>query len=111
MREDTRIIIEICNTYNNPNFAGSSILLPVLALVFLVGAIRSSPYDEFRSSIVEFYDTNLDEPKYRLKDNVKPLRQTVDLDVYLDEDRFDGETSIYILVSIIIIMSIRPQTR
>nr|QBI71858.1 aminopeptidase N4a [Plutella xylostella] len=78
---------------------GSSILLPVLALVFLVGAIHSSPYDEFRSSIVEFYDTNLDEPKYRLKDNVKPLRQTVDLDVYLDEDRFDGETSIYILTA------------
>lgn len=36
------------------------------------------------------YSTNVDDPKYRLLDNVRPTYFYVNLDVYLAESRFDG---------------------
>ncbi|XP_053604248.1 membrane alanyl aminopeptidase-like [Plodia interpunctella] len=66
-----------------------SMSVPVF-LFILLGSAFAIP-DELRSSF-EFLDrsTNLDDPKYRLKDYVQPTDVYVDLDVYLDEGRFNG---------------------
>ncbi|XP_060801843.1 membrane alanyl aminopeptidase [Amyelois transitella] len=59
-------------------------------LFILLGSAFAIP-DDLRSNF-EFMDrsTNIDDPKYRLKDSVQPTDVYVDLDVYLEEARFNG---------------------
>lgn len=70
-------------------------------LFVLIGAAAAVPRDELMSDF-EFLDrsTNLDEPAYRLRDNVYPTTMNVELDVYLDEARFNGLVQIEIDVTI-----------
>lgn len=74
-------------------------LVPVLILSLILGVSAFDPL-EILSSDVEQFETNLDDPKYRLKNNIKTKTQSVDLDVYLDESRFNGLTQIEIEVSV-----------
>lgn len=70
-------------------------------LVLLIGAAVGVPVDDFRSNF-EFLEegiTNLDEPAYRLLDNVQPSDVRVDLDVYLDLATFTGLVTIHVDVS------------
>lgn len=85
--------------YNFGSLPGSTMLFP-LVFCLCLGALSALP-DEFRSNF-EFlgYNTNLDEPQYRLRDSVQPIEQYVDLDVYLEEARMDGLVEITVQVSI-----------
>nr|QBI71859.1 aminopeptidase N4b [Plutella xylostella] len=74
---------------------GLKMLVPVLILSLILGVSAFDPL-EILSSDVEQFETNLDDPKYRLKNNIKTKTQSVDLDVYLDESRFNGLTQIEI---------------
>ncbi|RVE53190.1 hypothetical protein evm_002023 [Chilo suppressalis] len=57
----------------------------------LLGAVAVPPELEFMdSTLIEDRSTNLDDPKYRLTDAVQPTDMYVDLDVYLEEARFNG---------------------
>nr|QUJ23887.1 aminopeptidase N [Telchin licus licus] len=78
---------------------GSKMLLPAF-LTLLIGLTAAIPSNEFRSNL-EFleYDTNLDDPAYRLLDNVQPTYFNLDLDVYLSESRFDGLVQIQVNVN------------
>nr|ADZ57273.1 aminopeptidase N4 [Chilo suppressalis] len=69
---------------------GSNILIPIFACL-LLGAVAVPPELEFMArSVVKDRSTNLDDPKYRLTDVVQPKDMYVDLDVYLQEARFNG---------------------
>ncbi|CAG9559615.1 unnamed protein product [Danaus chrysippus] len=61
------------------------------ALWLLLFGIANALPDDMPSEF-EFmeYSTNVDDPKYRLLDNVRPTYFYVNLDVYLAESRFDG---------------------
>lgn len=74
-------------------------LLPTL-LCLLIGSLSADPLDDLRSNF-EFldYSTNLDEPRYRLRDSVFPHDVNVDLDVYLEEARFNGLVTMGVEVS------------
>ncbi|KAM3967318.1 aminopeptidase N [Aphomia sociella] len=66
----------------------------------LAGSILAVPPhagDELRSNF-EFTNTNVDTPQYRLKDSVYPTEVFVDLDVYLEEARFNGAVQIVVEV-------------
>lgn len=66
-------------------------IVVLLALVGFISA-QQNPSNEFRSNleILDTYITNLDEPAYRLRDNIQPSWVYVDLDVFLSESRFNG---------------------
>ncbi|CAK1546278.1 unnamed protein product [Leptosia nina] len=64
--------------------------LLVTIIVLTSGLVRAEPEDDLYNFEWKGYSTNLDDPKYRLLDNVQPLHISVDLDVFLDESRFDG---------------------
>ncbi|KAI8424605.1 hypothetical protein MSG28_003039 [Choristoneura fumiferana] len=70
---------------------GSTMIVVLLALVGFISA-QQNPSNEFRSNleILDTYSTNLDEPAYRLRDNIQPSWVYVDLDVFLSESRFNG---------------------
>nr|ADZ05468.1 aminopeptidase N4 [Cnaphalocrocis medinalis] len=68
---------------------GSMMLVPLFCL--LLGAATALPDDDLRAGFEMLdYGTNLDEPKYRLRDSVQPRNVYVHLDVYLEEARFNG---------------------
>nr|AAK58066.1 110 kDa aminopeptidase [Heliothis virescens] len=69
---------------------GAKMLLPTVFCI-LLGSIAAIPQEDFRSNLEwADYSTNLDEPAYRLRDVVYPTDVNLDLDVYLDELRFNG---------------------
>ncbi|XP_050667555.1 membrane alanyl aminopeptidase-like [Leptidea sinapis] len=76
---------------------GRGMLVTALA-VLLVGLAHAEPEDELQNFEWIGYTTNVDDPKYRLKDNVQPLNIIVDLDVYLTESRFTGVVNIEVEV-------------
>lgn len=70
-------------------------------LLFLIGAVAATPLTELREGMnFEDLSTNLDDPMYRLTDTVQPLYINVDLDVYLNESRFNGVVQLEVNVSI-----------
>ncbi|VVD01641.1 unnamed protein product [Leptidea sinapis] len=69
-------------------------MLVTALAVLLVGLAHAEPEDELQNFEWIGYTTNVDDPKYRLKDNVQPLNIIVDLDVYLTESRFTGVVNI-----------------
>ncbi|XP_059049754.1 membrane alanyl aminopeptidase-like [Achroia grisella] len=67
-------------------------MLSLVLICALVGSISAvPPYadGELRASL-EDLGTNLDDPRYRLKDSVYPNEVFLDLDVYLDTANFTG---------------------
>lgn len=76
----------------------------VVAFLFLTfGFIHADP-EEFRSNFELIgYSTNLDNPQYRILDNVRPTYMHVDLDVYLSESRFNGLVQMRVQASIFFI--------
>lgn len=74
--------------------------LPIVFCI-LIGSLVAIPQEDFRSNL-EFleYDSNLGEVHYRLVDSVYPHTMDVDLDVYLNESRFDGLVTMGVEVSI-----------
>ncbi|XP_052753554.1 membrane alanyl aminopeptidase-like [Galleria mellonella] len=75
-------------------------MLFLVLLCTLVGSISAIPphLEDGLGSDFEYYNTNLDNPQYRLKDNVYPIEVFVDLDVYLKEAKFDGVVKILVEV-------------
>lgn len=73
-------------------------LLPII-FFYLLGSLGAIP-EEFRSNF-EFtgFNSNFGDTRYRLVDTVYPLTMHVDLDVYLNESRFDGFVRMNIEVS------------
>ncbi|CAB3260810.1 unnamed protein product [Arctia plantaginis] len=72
-----------------PSELGTIMLLPSI-LFLLLGSLEAIP-EEFRSNF-EFvgFNSNFGDTRYRLADTVYPITMNVDLDVYLNESRFDG---------------------
>ncbi|CAG9795002.1 unnamed protein product [Diatraea saccharalis] len=65
-------------------------LFPIFASLFL-GVLAVPPeIDLMADSDIEGFNTNLFDPKYRLTEAVQPKQISVDLDVYLEEARFNG---------------------
>lgn len=66
--------------------------MAVSLFLLLIGLVRVHAEPEDFPPDFEFigYTTNIDTPKYRLKNNVKPINFIVDLDVYLSESIFNG---------------------
>nr|XP_026484265.1 uncharacterized protein LOC113392185 [Vanessa tameamea] len=62
----------------------------VTFLFLLVGLAYADPGEITPDFEMIGYNTNIDDPKYRLLDNVQPTYFHVDLDVYLSESRFNG---------------------
>lgn len=81
-------------------------LLPAVFCI-LLGSIAATPLEDLRSNF-EFleYSTNLAEPAYRLRDVVYPHNVYVDLDVYLEEARFNGLVQIDVEVSSFLVILI-----
>lgn len=74
-------------------------LLPTV-LCILIGTGLAVPMDELRSNLEWMdYSTNVAESAYRLLDTIQPRTMRVDLDVFLNEARFDGIVSMDIEVS------------
>ncbi|KAJ2952361.1 hypothetical protein O0L34_g4646 [Tuta absoluta] len=65
------------------------LILAVASTAFAQDSSYLSPYHELHQSF-ELRTTNLDEPAYRLKNTIQPQIVKVDLDVYLEQSRFDG---------------------
>lgn len=74
-------------------FIGLKVLVAIA--ITLVATASGTPHDDLRDNF-EFRSTNLDEPAYRLKDNIQPTYQYVDMDIYLDENRIEGSVEIAI---------------
>lgn len=73
----------------------------VVAFLFLIIGFTHADPEEFRSNFELIgYTTNLDDPQYRLLDNVRPTFMHVDLDVYLSESRFNGLVQMRVEASI-----------
>ncbi|XP_028036107.1 membrane alanyl aminopeptidase-like [Bombyx mandarina] len=73
-------------------------LLPTV-LCILIGTGLAVPMDELRSNLEWMdYSTNVAESAYRLLDTIQPRTMRVDLDVFLNEARFDGIVSMDIEV-------------
>ncbi|CAH0725372.1 unnamed protein product, partial [Brenthis ino] len=71
----------------------------VVTLLFMfVGLIQADPFYYVSNFEMIDYSTNLDDPQYRLLDNVQPLYYNLDLDVYLSESRFNGMVEINVEV-------------
>lgn len=66
-----------------------------MVLVCYLAAASADPYAEFRNDL-EVQSTNLDDPAYRLQNIVQPREYYVDLDVYLEESRFNGLVQILV---------------
>lgn len=66
--------------------------MAVSLFLLVIGLVRVHAEPEDFPPDFEFigYTTNIDTPKYRLKNNVQPINFIVDLDVYLSESRFNG---------------------
>ncbi|XP_012552709.1 aminopeptidase N isoform X1 [Bombyx mori] len=75
-----------------------TMLLPTV-LCILIGTGLAVPMDELRSNLEWMdYSTNVAESAYRLLDTIQPRTMRVDLDVFLNEARFDGIVSMDIEV-------------
>ena len=70
----------------------------VTFLFLLVGLISAEPFEYLSELETIDYSTNLDNPQYRLLNNVQPSYYYVDLDVYLSESRFNGLVQITVNV-------------
>lgn len=72
--------------------------MKVAFLFLLVGLIHALPNEDMLDFEMLEYSTNIDDPQYRLLDNVQPTYMYVDLDVYLPESRFNGVVQVTVQV-------------
>ncbi|CAH2105879.1 unnamed protein product [Euphydryas editha] len=64
--------------------------MKVAFILLLVGFVYAEPDEDMLDFEMVGYSTNIDDPQYRLLNNVVPTYMYVDLDVYLSESRFNG---------------------
>lgn len=73
--------------------------MKVAFIFLLLGFVHAEPDEDMLDFEMIGYSTNLDDPQYRLLDNVIPTYMYVDLDVYLPESRFNGLVQVDVEVS------------
>ncbi|XP_052740777.1 membrane alanyl aminopeptidase-like [Bicyclus anynana] len=78
---------------------GLKMMAGTCLLFLLVGVAFAEPGDFPAEFEFMGYTTNIDTPKYRLKDTVQPRNIKVDLDVYLSESRFTGTVELEVETS------------